>query len=1021
MNRLLVVLFSVLVFQGLAQTSEKYNSDYENFYRAEELFQKEQFAAARYEFRSFMDAFNKKNDPLYIKAAYYEGVSALELYNNDAVTLLENFLKNYPESIYSNQIFLRLGRYFYQRKNYKEALSWFNRLGAKDVEPEDREEFFFKMGYSNFELENYTAARSAFHEVKDGFSQYAAPALYYYSHIAYMDGSYQVALDGFKKLQNDERFAKTVPYYIAQIYHRQGDYRAVVDYVPFLLDTVAVANRNDLNHIIGNSYYRLKMYDEAVPYLEAYNVKSKTTRHDDYELGYAYYRSNQYAKAIRMFDRVAKGKDSLAQYAFYHIGESYQKSNEHLPARSAFKAASEINADKKIQEDALYNFAVLSYKLDLNPYDEAVIALEMFLQKYPNSDRKNDVYQYLVNVYTSTNNHVKALASLDKLPNKDAKLKMAYQLVAYNYGVELYQKKKYKEAIETFELVDRYPVDGTISGRARFWTADAWFQQNNMDKAIKIYKEFLALPATNAPDLKADAYYNIGYAYLNKEDISQSLDAFRIYVQSNVKDKRKLADAYMRVADGHYMLKQNEQAITNYQEVLKLNEGYQDQALYYMARSYGYSGKPDLRIKHLLDLINNYKGSKYMITSVYEVALTYKAKSDFTNAYRYFNQVVNDYPNVSIAIDSKIEIADIYFKKGEYGKSESEYKKILDLHSSDRSVCERATRGLIDIYSALKQPEKAVALAAQYACTNLGKDEEENLYYSPAIEAYVDSLYAAAIPNFEKYLQKYPSGKFAAESKIFLANSYYAIDNKVKAIETYKWALEGSNNSYTEFAASRVAQYSYNNGIYDQALIYYDRLEKVATKPAVVFNAKLGLMRCHFLLGNWTSATIYSKEVLSSSQINNTLRLEAEYAKGISGFNSANYNDAKPSLEWIVKNTTTAMAAEARFTLAEMYFKLSDLVRSDEEIRNLLKMKPSYNYWVARALILQTRILIVKDDLFQAEQTLKSVIDHYPDQNDGVMMEANGLWDELMQLKNRTKRVETQGENVIDLNETNGN
>jgi TolA-binding protein len=144
MNRLLVVLFSVLLFQGLAQTSEKYNSEYENFYRAEELFQKEQYAAARYEFRAFMDGFNKKEDPLFVKAAFYEAVSALELYNNDAVALLENFLKNYPESIYSNQIYLRLGRYFYQRKNYKEALSWLNRLGAKDVEAEDREEFYFK-------------------------------------------------------------------------------------------------------------------------------------------------------------------------------------------------------------------------------------------------------------------------------------------------------------------------------------------------------------------------------------------------------------------------------------------------------------------------------------------------------------------------------------------------------------------------------------------------------------------------------------------------------------------------------------------------------------------------------------------------------------------------------------------------------------------------------------------------------------------------------------------------------------
>jgi hypothetical protein len=81
-------------------------------------------------------------------------------------------------------------------------------------------------------------------------------------------------------------------------------------------------------------------------------------------------------------------------------------------------------------------------------------------------------------------------------------------------------------------------------------------------------------------------------------------------------------------------------------------------------------------------------------------------------------------------------------------------------------------------------------------------------------------------------------------------------------------------------------------------------------------------------------------------------------------------------------------------------------------------MKPSYNFWVAKGLILQTRIHIINDDLFQAESTLKSVISFYPDQNDGVLTEANDLWDELMQLKNppaiegpkEEKKIEINGE-----------
>jgi hypothetical protein len=64
---------------------------------------------------------------------------------------------------------------------------------------------------------------------------------------------------------------------------------------------------------------------------------------------------------------------------------------------------------------------------------------------------------------------------------------------------------------------------------------------------------------------------------------------------------------------------------------------------------------------------------------------------------------------------------------------------------------------------------------------------------------------------------------------------------------------------------------------------------------------------------------------------------------------------------------------------------------------------------------------MLQDDLFQAEQTLKSVIDHYPDEDDGILAEANELWDELMQLKNQPKSVQEEEETVIEVNEEGGN
>ena len=1017
MSRILLILMISCTSVVLGQTSEKYNSDYENFYRAEDLYVKEQYVAARKEFRVFIDGYDHPNDPMYIKANYYEAVSALELYNNDAITLLKNFNRHYPESIYKKDIYYRLGKFYYQKKKFDDALAWFKKLSIQDIEEEDQDEFYFKMGYAHFQEDNFEEARSAFHEVKDGESQYAKPALYYYSHIEYQNKKYQTALNGFLKLEDDKKFGKVVPYYIAQIYYLQGRYDEVTKYASKMDSQGALANEKNMNHLIGDAFYRTERYDEAVPYLEEYNKQTQTTRSDDYRLGYAYYKSGVCSKAIRLFDKVKTIEDSLGQVAYYHIGECLLQQGNKVSARSAFEGAAFIDMDPVVQEDALYNYAILSYQLDINPYDEAVEAFEMYLTKFPDSDREEDVYQYLVNVYMSTNNYAKALVSLNKIASKDVRLKTAYQLIAFNQGVKRFQIADYTGAIESFGLVDRYPIDPAISGRAVFWTADANFRLNRHNEAIAGYKIFAVLPSTLAPELQQEAKYNVGYAYLSKHDTTNAIEAFRLFIQANPTNKQKKADAYMRIADGFYVQKDNDQAIKFYKEALALNSGYEDQAIFYMAKTYGYKGEHQKKISSLLDIVNNYRESKYLQTAIYDVAKTYNATGNLTQALKYFRKIVFDYPSSILVVDSKIYIADIYFKQGDHVKAETEFKAILNQYGANKDVCARATRGLIDIYTATNQQGKVEAIIDKYACANFTADEKEDMYYLPAMNKYQDSAYAEAIPLFEKYLTKFSNGRYTNDVKNYLANSHFELGNMDQAVALYKETLEGPNTGFTEIAASRVAHYLYTEKKYDEVIKYYQKLEEISSNPEVIFASQLGLMRSHFLIENYSNAVMYADIVLSNSQINNTLKLEGNYAKGMGNYYLSNYDSAKTSLVWVIKNTTTEKAAEARYTLGSLFYKQGYLEEADEEVAALLKQKPAYNFWIAKGLILRTRVLIAQDDLFQAEQTLKSVIEHYQIQDDGILDEANELLNELMQMKDEEKSVIPNVDPIIEINE----
>lgn len=1026
--RFLFILFLLVASSSAwSQASEKYQSPLSGFYKAEDLFEKEQYSAARKEFRLFItDYKGSKNDSYYIKALYYEGLSALELFNNDAIDLLETFNREYPESIYRSNILFQIGRYYYQKKDYKKSIEYFKQLNRSTIDKENQEEYYFKLGYAYFDEKKYPESKLAFFEVKDSTSQYGAPSLYYYSHICYLDSSYQTALEGFEKLLADSRFNRVVPYYITQIYYIQHKYQEVVDFAPSKVDSLKPAEKVEISHIIGDSYFHLEKYDEALPYLELYNSKSNTTRDDDYALALAYSRTANCTKAVKYFDRVAREKDVLGQIALYHAGECYTNLNELVYARTAFEAASQMDMDKMIQEDALYNYALLSYKLDMNAYDEAVEAFKLYLDKYPDSKRKPVIYQYLVNVYTSTKNYQKALESLDQLTNKDIKLKSAYQLIAFNRGVELFQKSEYANAIKAFELVEKYPISTEVSAKAMYWSADAEFYLKKYSEAIKKYTQFMGMSGSQMSGLRNDAIYNKGYAYLALKDYQEVEATFRDYLkQPNLTDIPKKADAYMRLADEYYRVLNadaatNQNAIDNYKAAYNLKAGYDDQALYYMSRVYNFMNKPNDRIQSLTDLINNYPKSRYLQRAILEIARAYFEVDNMDKSERYYKQFIADYPSSTSVKDAYHYLGDIAFKRNNFNQAETYYTKVLNEFTINDTICEREVSSLVSVYRAQRLLNKIESLAGKYSCADSIATQVEDEYYRLGFDQYDKSEWEASIKEFDKYLNKYPKGKFYRDAMNQKADALYRLKREAEAIAVYQITLAGPNDDYTELASVRTAKFLFNGNQKEAALPYYKRTEETSSNPEFLNNARIGLMRCHFLLENYANAVEYAQKVLGVQQTTQ-LKLEAEYIKGISLSKEKRYAEAQLSLDYVIKNATTAWAAESKYTLAQNAFEQADYTKTETIIRELLKMKPGYDYWIAKGLILQTKVLLQKKDLFQAENTIKSVIDHYPVKDDGIQQEAGELYDEIMQLKTQPKTLTNPSEpTVIELDEKTG-
>lgn len=1024
MNRLFILLVfcsAVLMETAVAQRSEKYDGEYADFYRAEELFEKEQYSAARKTFELFLSQLTDPNDPMHQKARYYEGLSALNLYTNDAIELLTRFNLDYPENIHKNEIYFKIGQNYYQSKKYVDATEWFERTNLSQIDTAFHAEYYFKKGYAHFQLGETSEARNALFEVKDGNTKYAAPATYYFSHIAYQNESYQVALEGFNKLKNDPTFEKEVPYFITQIYYLQGDFESVIKYAPETSGDIKDKNAAEMSQLIGDAYYRVGRYDEAVSHLEDYSRRSQTSREDDYQLGYAYYKSTYYDKAIGMFERVSRSKDKLGQVALYHAAECYLKQEELNYARSAFEGAADIDADVEIQEDALYQYAILSYELDYNPYNEATRAFERFLEEFPNSKRKGDVYEYLVNVYANTKQYDEALASLDRIEKKDIRLKTAYQIIAYNKGIEQYQRNNFMDAVEALKLVDRYPVDNNLTGKALFWQGEAFYAMRKYVDAIKKYRAFIAVPSSSNKDLKEAAYYNIGYAYYEQEDYIQAIEAFRTFTQlpSN-KDYVRLADAYTRIGDAYYTKKEPafENAAINYEKAVELNTDNVDRSLFYLAKVYGFI--PDKRmskITTLLDIVNNHSNSQYIVPAIFEIGISYKYEGNLSDGLRYFNQIIRDYPKNILVKDALIEVGDIKYKQKDYQGAESYFKRVLNEYNLNDIECKTATKGLQDIYRATRQQEKITEIAQKYPCAEITEDDQESFFYETANELYLDENYDEAIPEINKYLNEYPNGRFSIQLTSYLADIYYQSDQKGQALALYEKIIEKPTSAYTEEALIRASKTLYNEKEYDRALPYYARLEKLASTPQVIYNTRVGLMRCNYLLEFYPNASDIAIKVVKNQLASDNIQLEANYIAGMSLYKQKLYEKAIPYLKTTEQKNDGERGTEALYTIADCHYKLKEYDEAETVHKQLMSRKPAYDYWIAKSLILQARVFMVTEELLQAENTINLVLKNYPDNDDGILLEAEKLKTELMQLKDAPKSTDNDTNRVIDLEE----
>ncbi len=443
MQKYLLSLFVFLSFvftSMFAQQSAIYTNDLAAYNKALSLFNDKQYQSAQILFDKVKQ--ENSNPELEADCTYYSANCAIRLNQNNADEKMQNFVKNYPTSTKQNLAYTEVATYYFEQGKYPQALEWFDKVDESSLTEDELDKYNFYKGYSFFNSSKKKEATQYFNKVVNS-QEYGSQAKYYLGFLAYEGDDYKEATKYFDQVSGEEKYKEKLSYFQADMNFKLGKFDKAIQ-----LGQPAMNNSNDfekseLNKIIGESYFNLKEYNQAIPFLKEYKgKKGKWNNTDYYQLGYAFYKQNDFENAINQFNKIIDGKDFVAQNAYYHLGESYLKTDKKPQALNAFKNASEMTFDIKIQEDAALNYARLSYDIG-NSYQSVPDVLNGFMTKYPSNPNKPEIENLLINSYITSKNYKEALNLLEK--NKSFENKTAYQKVAFYRGLELFTDGSYKE------------------------------------------------------------------------------------------------------------------------------------------------------------------------------------------------------------------------------------------------------------------------------------------------------------------------------------------------------------------------------------------------------------------------------------------------------------------------------------------------------------------------------------------------------------------------------------------------
>lgn len=770
-----------------------------------------------------------------------------------------DWLEQHPQALGAERLALLRANLMVKQEQYTAALSIYRRHMDRiyDMEQAELEETMICNAIALINNDCIDEADAIIQSMQQ-CKTHQMDMVYCEGYIKYVRGDYKGALQDFEIVKNNTDYARNIPVYMADCYLHTGEpaksLSLLNNQLPLFskkLSDIDNKYTDEIHRIRGEAYYDQNNYTKAVEALGQYVYNVEVPRRTAlYKLGMSYFNTQEFQKAANALSRsAATANDEMAQNAWLNAGISYVRSQNKKQAQIAFQQASEMTNDKKLQEEALYNYALTLHEGNTMGFGESVNVFERFLNMFPQSQYTSSVSKHLAEVYFTTKNYPAALASINKIQNPSQEILQAKQKVLYNLGVQEFIAGNYQAS-------DTYTNQAMALGshEAVYIKGESEYRQGKYNQAINDLKQYLGVTARNQNNY-GQALYTLGYAYFKQKQYNNANTYFNNFIGTTTANNNKTlkADALNRLADCLYTDRKYDEAYTIYQRALETDKQMGDYSLYQQAFIEGLRGNNQKKVELLSRMGGEYADSQYGADALYEQGRAYIQTGGKNQALQIFNQLIEKYPHSQKARSAGNEIGLIYFESGMTEEALKAYNRVIEAYPNTAEA-QTALANLKDIYTDMGKVNEYAELARK-AGKSMDGAELDQMINDAAVRSMNNGDYAKAYEYYNQLRQQTQSPEMlagalegglrsafsakdhdavvdiatliiqdrksspslVAEALLYRAESQLALGNAPDGIKDLQTLSEDTKTMYGAQASVRLAQYAYDTSQYQAA------------------------------------------------------------------------------------------------------------------------------------------------------------------------------------------------------------